>query len=231
MFKWDGSDISDFIKDPKTVIEEGGYKKNVYWKIKHGNNEEICLKRNSSSNMACLIDEMKPVFGLEKIGTHWFKFKAKTVIIFKIVMENGSILEEITLDQISHKKELATEVRRIFLFREMLGTSSNFEKNIILRKKGYYIKPVSFYEPNMNPSHHGKVIPDTILEKWFKDTDLDEATKIFFNIDKLENINKILLDLKKKLLDIFNRIDMNAITNLDEIISRIRSRLQFILDK
>jgi hypothetical protein len=231
MFKWNGSNISDFIKDEKTIIEEGKYKNNVYWKIKHENMEEICLKRNSTTSMGCLIDELKPAFGLEKIGTHWFKFKGKTMIIFKPIIEKGFVVEELTLDQITYKNGLETEVRRIFLFREILGISQNYEKNIVLRKKGFFIKPVSFYEANMNPSHSGKVIPDTILDKWFKKTDLDEAVQKFFNVNKLEDINKTLLDLKNKLVDIFNRVDPNAITNLDEILSRIRSRLQFFLDK
>ena len=230
MFKWNGSDISTFIYDNKTIIEEGLYKKNIYWKIKNEENTEICLKRNGNS-LACLIDEMKPIFDLEKIGTHWFKFKGKNIILLKPKIKNEIIVEELTLDQIEYRKDLENEVQKIFLFRELLGTSRNYESSIILRKNKFFIKPISFYEPNMNPSLNGKVIPDTILDKWFKNTDLDRMVKDFFKVEKFEDINKVLLDFRNKLNIIVERVDPNAITNLDEIISRIRSRLQFILEK
>jgi len=230
MFKWDGSDISDFIKDEKTQIKEGIYGKKVYWKIKHEEKEEICLKRNVTTTFPCLIDELKPVFELEKIGTHWFKFKGKKMILMKLKNENNFILEEVTLDQIGYNKKIEEEVQKIFVFREILGTSKNYEKNIILRKKGFFIKPISFYETNMTPSSIGKVIPDTILDKWFKETNLDASVLKLFKVEKMEDINKVLLELKNKLMEIFNRVDPNAITNIDEILSRIRSRLQFVLD-
>ncbi len=121
------------------------------------------------------------------------------------------------------------EVQKIFLFRELLGTSRNFESSIVLRKRGISYYPISFYEPNMNPNHHGKVIPDTILNKWFGNESLDEKVKSFFKIEKLEDINFVLSEFRKELLKVFNRVDPNSITYLDETISRIRSRLQFIL--
>jgi hypothetical protein len=230
MFKWNGSEITDFIKDEETLIEEAKYNQKTYWIIKHGENEEICMKKNTKSSIPCLVDELKPVFGLEKIGTHWFRFKSKIMIIFKVNIENGVILEDLPLNEIEYKRELETEIRRIFLFREFLGTTSNFERNIILRHKNYFVKPLSFYETSMVPSHSGKVIPDTILDKWFKDTSLEQAIKTFFGVTKFEDINRILLDLKDNMSKIFLRVNPDAITNLDEIISRIRTRLQFVLD-
>ena len=229
MFKWDGSNITDFINNENTIIEEGVNEKKIYWKITNGNFTEICLIRSSTNTLPCLIDELKEVFGLEKIGTHWFKFKSKNMILLKLIREKDYILEELSLDQLGFIKELEDDVQKIFIFREILGMSKNFEKSIILRNKGFYIRPISFYDPNMKPNCGGKVIPDTILNKWFKNTNLDEAVLKLFEIDKLENITFVLLKLKTKLEKICLRVDPNSITSMDEILSRIRGRLQFIL--
>jgi len=231
MFNWDGSNITEFINKKEIKIYEGENEKKTYWLIENeeSKTKEIVLVRSSVNILPCLIDELKIIFNLEKIGTHWLKFHGKIYIIFRIEMEDENVLDEITLDQYKYDKNIEKEVQRIFLFRELLGLTMNFEKNIILRNKSLYIQPISFYETNMKPGNSGKVLPSTILDKWFKNTDLDTSTRVFFNIDKIENMNEILLTLKTKLEKVFNRVDPNSIMNIDEILTRIRSRLQFIL--
>jgi hypothetical protein len=231
MFNWDGSDVTDFIKRKEIKIYEGENENKTYWLIENEENslEEIVLAKSSTSTLPCLIDELKIIFGLEKIGTHWLKLNGKIYIISQLELENGDVLDEITLDQYKYDRNIEDEVQKIFMFRELLGLTMNFEKNILLRKKQFYIQPISFYETGMHPSKSGKVLPNTILDKWFKNTDLDSETCKFFNIDNIENMNEVLLDLKTKLEKIFNRVDPNSIMNIDEILSRIRSRLQFIL--
>ena len=226
---WDGTDISILINDKKTIIREATYEKNTYWVIEWNKTKEMCMVRNSTTNLPCIIDEIKPVFKLEKVRTHYCKFKGKIFILLKLQLENGNILKEITLDKIGYKPQLKDDVQKIFIFRELLGMSKNFESSIILRKKEYFIKPISFYDPNMSPGNIKTVLPNTILDKWFKDTDLDKVVLKMFNVDKPENINSVLLDLKSKLDKIAERVNRDTITYIDEIIARIRSRLQFIL--
>ena len=230
---WDGSDITKLINDNKTIIREAIYQKITYWVIEFFINEEkfkeTCIVRSSTTILPCLIDEIKPVFKLEKIGTHSFKFKGKIFILVKTEMENNNILQEITLDKIGYKQQIEEEVQKIFIFRELLGMSKNFESSIILRKKGYYVKPISYYDPNMSPGNIKTVLPNTILDKWFKNTDLDKVVLKLFNVDKPENINSVLLELKTNLDKIAKRVNPDAITHIDEIVARIRSRLQFIL--
>ena len=231
---WCGTDITELINDKKTLIREAVYKKNTYWVIQWKEDNEVytdvtCIVRNSTSILPCIIDEIKPVFNLEKIGTHWCKFKGKTLIFYKIQMENGNILEDITLDNIGYKVQLEPDVQKIFVFRELLGMSKNFESSIILRKRDYFFKVMSFYEPNMTPGDTKNVLPNTILNKWFKNTDIDTVVLKMFNVDNPENIISVLLDLKSKLDKIAERVNKDAITYIDEIIARIRSRLQFIL--
>jgi len=229
MFKWDGSDITEFINSEETFIREAEYKKNTYWVIINGEETEICLARTSTSTLPCLIDEMKPIFGLEKVGSHWFKFKGKNMLINKLEIVDGCILEELTLKDIKYSKKLELEVQKIYIFRELLGMSKNFDSSVILRNKKYFMKPISFYEPNMMPSKNSIVLANTILEKWFSNTTVDEVVLKMFKVDKIENLATVLSYIKIKLDKIVERVNPESVTHVDEIVSRIRTRLQSIL--
>ena len=229
MFKWDGSDVTDFINNEKTFIREAEYKKITYWVIINEKERETCSVKPTTSLLSCLIDEMKPIFGLEKIGTHWFKFKGKNMLMHKLEIVDGCILEELTLKDVKYNEKLEPEVQKIFIFREILGMSKSFESSIVLRNKKFFIKPVSFYEPNMVPSKKSNVLPNTILDKWFSKTSVDKVVLKMFKLDKIENLTSVLLELKTKLDKIVERVNPDAVTNIDEILSRIRTRLQSIL--
>ena len=229
MFDWDGSDITDLLKNENTTIYEGKNEKKKYWIIENEDITETVGVKSSSHMTPSLIDELKPIFNLEKVGTHWGKLNGKIYILFSLEREKNEILQELTLDKYKYDKRLEKEIRKIFLFRELLGVSQNFEKDIILRKKNLYIQPISFHEANIKPSTSGKVLSNLILEKWFIEKDLDQAVCEFFEIDNLENVNNVLLPLKDKLEKVITRVDPNSIMYVDEILSRIRSRLQFIL--
>jgi hypothetical protein len=234
-FLWDGSDISELINNKNTIIKEGIYGETVYWNIfyndKEGENrEEICIVRTSTTNISCLIDEIKPIFGLEKLGTHWCQLYKKTYILIKPLIIDGILIQEISLHEIGYLKELEKEIQKIFVFRELLGITKSFEKNVVCRKERMQVKTLSFYEPNMMPFNENKVTPNTILDKWFNNTTIDEVMKDMFRIRKLEYLTSLLANLRKKMNYIVHRVDKNMVGQVDEILSRIRSRLQFILN-
>lgn len=234
MLKWDGSNIADIINDEKTIIEEGLYpqKKTVYWRISNGKQIDFCIVRQSTSTFACLIDEIKPVFKLEKVGTHWVRYKNKILILHRAKIRDKKIIFEVTLDQIGYHPTLEYEIQKIFTFRELLGISKSFEKSILLRDNilsDTKITPISFYEPNMVPSKNEKVISNKILDKWFKDTTLDDSVKKLLKVKNHEDMGKVMCELRSQLDNVIERVDPTAIMHADEILSRVRSRLQFAL--
>lgn len=235
MFNWDGSQI--FLEN--MILEEGIYNKTIYWRIHYiyekEQKEEICeVKKSSNKSIPCLIDEIKPIFDLKKIGTHWTKYKGKYLILLKVDLdENRSIKYHLSLDLYKYNQKIEKEIQKIFAFRDMLGMSRSYEKSIILKdinsKKLKYMVPVSFYEPNMTPSNDGKIIPNSVLEKWFHDTTIDDVIKKMLKIDKPEDIGSGLLKLRQNLENIVERCDRDSIMFVDEILTKIGSKLQFIL--
>ncbi len=233
MLKWDGTNITSLVKREEMFIEEAVLDKYIYWRLSFFDNgiwkSDLCIVRSCTHNsMCCFIDELKPLFGLNKIGSHWLKFKNKTLVLYKPHIENDMIVNDVTLNLVDYRSKLKREVQKIFTFRELLAISRSFESSIVLRIYKNRIKPISFYEPNMAPGGNSKIIPETVLEKWFKDTSIDEVIKNMTKIKDASEITSFLLQLKTKMDEICTRVDSNLITSTDEIVSRIRSRLQFI---
>ena len=222
---WDGTEISlnDF------TIRKAIYEKYTYWVLIKDKIKDYCIMRYSTHTLSCLIDELKPIFKIEKNGTHWAKHIGKIVILTRVNVINNVIIEDLSLSEIKYRESIVFDIQKIFLFREILGITRSWEKNIMLRKQGLDVIILSFYEPNMSPGNRDKVIPDTVLDKWFPDTNLDEVIKKIFGISKSSEVTNLIHELRIQMLQIFNRVGKNAINNIDEILFRIGSRLQFIL--
>ena len=263
MFTWDGSDISEKINDESVRLYQAKWKKRKYFLIEDtkDNSTQIVLTKTCKNALPCLIDELKPAFGLPKVGTHWFKMGAKLYIIYIPLIQGGDVIEEITLKDIGvvekevkkrtgEKKvkkilmdvkdlrfdeTLKRRIRNTFIFRELLGVSQNFEKHIILRRQDHEVIPISFDETDLSnekadkPLHEmeKKVLPDTIIERWFGNMDLNEATAQLLNVTHSEQITTRLSDLHTELQIIQERLAPDKCLNVCEILTRIRGRLQF----
>lgn len=235
MFKWDGTDITELIS--KCDIYGAKFNRLKYWVIQHTNHEsgkaseETCIVKSSKNSLSCLADELKPVFGLPKLGTHWCRLNAKTYILVKCNRTTeGYIKEEITLNMIDVSTSLLKlQIQEVFAFRELLGVTCSFESSIVIRegKSGYY--PISFQEPSM-ATGDSKVIPFTILDKWFDDTSMDIVVKRLCRINNIERLSTVLHELRNQIEYIIERVDRRMITYKNCIINRITERLQTTLN-
>ena len=229
MFKWNGSEVTELIKN--SIIEEGIFNKTISWRVIYEDREEYCMVRSISNGiLPCLIDEMKPIFNLEKIGTHWTKYNNKKLLLLKVNIDNtGAIIYDLRLNLLPFNEKLCHEVQKIFAFRSLLGMSKSYETSIILRERNNYVIPISFYEPNMEPSSEGK-IPNTVLEKWFKNISIDEVVKNMLKIKDLKEIVNVLHNFRSELEKVVQRCDRTSISFVDEILTKIGSCLQYILN-
>ncbi len=246
MFLWDGSEITHFLKQPFIKIRSALSDNFVYWTIENLENDvyDIVRVRTASTNHSCLIDEIKPLFNLHKIGTHWAHLDGKTFIFSKCLhtVKNGysTIKEDTILHDIGYMDELRTEVQNIFIFRELLGICKNTEKNIIIREEKNIIKVIGCDEPDLKPFRKKKCISDAMLQKWFSDShncntsyddesedSIDILTEKFLGVANLTMEEKTakVLHLLNELQYTINRVCKNLITFADEITTRIRSRI------
>ena len=230
MFRWDGTDVSVLIN--QCDIYEAKYNKLKYWVIHSPDKQtETCIARSSKCSLPCLVDELKPVFGLPKLGTHWCRLKNQTYVLIKCnKTKEGYIQEEITLNQIEQQTNLLRlQVQEVFAFRELLGVTCSYDSSVIIRdgRSGPY--PISFYEPNM-VTENTKVIPVTILDQWFGDLSIDDVVKRLCRIQTIDKLGTVLYELRTKIEEVIERVDRRAITYKNCIIDRITQRLQTTLE-
>jgi len=229
---WNGTDITDLIS--KCDVYGAKFNKLNYWVIQYTDvetnkkYEEVCIVRSATNSLPCLIDELKSVFGLPKIGTHWCRLSGKIYILIRPTKTpEGLVKEETTLNMYNHGDGLMKmQIQEIFAFRELLGVTCSFESSIIIRegKSGPY--PISFYEPNMKPTDGSKIIPATVLDKWFDDTSIDNVVKKLCKINTIDNLTMILHTLRNNINDVIERVDRRLITYGSLIVERITLRLQ-----
>lgn len=240
MFKWDGTDVTDIIT--QSDIFEAKYNKLNYWVIQIKTPNTIqsqettitettitCIVR-SGKNLPCLIDELKPVFGLQKLGTHWCKHGGKIYVLIRCIMtEEGYIKEETTLNMVTEVTPLLKlQIQEIFAFRELLGVTCSYESSIIIREKKNNTYPISFYEPNM-ATVDTKVIPFNVLDKWFEDSSIDEVVKRLCRIHTIDRIGTVLHNIRSQIDEIVERVDRRTISYKSCIMNRITERLQTTL--
>lgn len=231
MFKWNGTDVTELLKHAE--IYEADYNKKRYWYIKllYGDKEltEYCMVRACKGTIPCLIDELKPIFRLPKLGTQWCIFKGKYKQLIRCVKNrDGSVREDLKLTQMGRKDIddlLTLQVQEIYTFRELLGITRSSDSSIILRKRRGILYAVSFYEPNMLIEDK-KVIPYSVLEKWFGEVGMEEVVKRITKIKSIDQLTVRLHEIRGLIEKAINRVDKNNIGYVSAVSNRIAERVQ-----
>ena len=81
-FVWDGSYIG-LISEQQILNRCGTCGKFEYWIFYYKGYTSACMIRFSKYYTQCLVDELKPLFGLNKIGTHYAYYKDKYAILLR----------------------------------------------------------------------------------------------------------------------------------------------------
>ena len=227
-FTWDGSDVTETME--KTVRVEFKEDKNVYWRILFKDGTYLyCQVLNRKNALPIIIDELKPTFGLTKMGTHWIKVGKMIKMLIKVDLDSEKNIESIiTLNKcdMEFKKNFIRQVQEIFTFKELLGIPKIYESSIRVIQKYKYSYPISSNEPYMRPENPSSVVSGTMIDKWFVGTSVEEVTKRITHVTKYADIPERIFELRNQIQNTIERIDRDSITYSDYIIENILSRLQ-----
>jgi len=228
---WDGSCLGLLNKHNFIEIIKLENKLTMYH-IKTDKYDFYCYGRKSNSSHQCICDELKVIFGIRKLGTHWCKYgQGLSVYIFWPIRYNtfGQIQDELKLNQLGYVDEsnFVKQVQNIFVFRDLINVGVNFENTIIVRqsyqnnKKPY---PISYKETTINPHKH-IYIPNTVYSRWFKSNTINDALCRIFNITHYNQIADLIFKIRSVIQDIINRVDNQNIWLENYIIERLHERL------
>jgi hypothetical protein len=228
--KWNGSHLGEI--NTKQILNEYYFKNVRHWKLLFDNKIYYCMVEVFKDNNRILIDELKPIFGLRKLGTHKLKFNNETYIIIKLPTIDVStfklVLHPTYLNNVESDKMddiFRKLVQKVYAFRYLMGIKRNGEADVIIMAENNNIYPVSFLEPTI--ATDDSRISNSVHENWFgRDNEtICEAIKQMTNFDGREETLHIKVEeYRKKIEAVINRIDKNLIWNVNFIVQKLMTQ-------
>jgi len=175
-----------------------------------------------------IIDEIKPIFKIRSLGTHKIKYKNRYFTIVKANTDkSGELVQDISLREYVNEGNPITDVfifqvQETYVFRELLGISQSNDSNIVVRNGS----PVSLIERRINP-YHGKVLPGSVLSRWFDQTDVTLVVKRFLSVSDVNSVPALAFRLHGEIERVINRVNRHSIFYVSFIIDRISRRLTY----
>lgn len=228
-FVWDGSCLGNIIKSNILNVWDFPHKQKLYH-LKINGHECICLGRDGKSTHQCICDELKPLFSIRKVGTHWAKHGTKIMIFWRVRTNMFNyVQDELRLNELGPilNQDFIKQVQRIFIFRDIANVSTNFENTIVVRthKISFMVPyPISYKETTINTEKENS-IPNTILKKWFIGVSMSDIAKDIFKITDGKQIASLISKLRGKIQNVINRVDKSQIWLEKYIISRLHDRI------
>lgn len=240
ILKWDGSDLGVI---PENCVELVQEEPKIYTINMDEQGPVKCqIKTSKNNSLCCLLDEAKILFlssqdtnlmmkySLKPNGTHYGKYKGKKVVIYR---EIDNIVCSVNDVEWNHTLDIRSAVRRLLLYRELFGIKGTNKSTIVLKKlpedplikfKGYNgCYPISIRESTVELPRNKTILPDTILNRWFAEGNLNVAILGFFGID--------VAKFKQNPQSYDKEIELKRMKfsqNLDSLIGRIDPKLIWI---
>jgi hypothetical protein len=142
---WDGSCLGDVSHVELRIVDKTT-------KVTYGSFNGVPVAMSSYSDVACVIDELKPVFGLPKVGIHSLVHCGKKYIIRRVdTTENGDIIaiQDMNLIYVDDEKCMS-DIRRSYLFRYIVGLDLELS-SLMVFNDGKDIRIVSMNGENTIP--------------------------------------------------------------------------------
>lgn len=240
---WDGS----FLGEWKTSIRKDKvrYGEDTFIRLQIDTIEFWAIARKIEDKLPCIIDEIKVIFGLVKLGTHSIKIGAKMYLLIRpVILSPGetpppnsprfqgySFALDIPLNEIMlhpHVRQnhlFKQQVQETYAFREIVGLHGNTKSDVRIRfsnrKKSYYF-PISFRE-TFSILETGEIaLPGTILEKWFEEVTIRDVIKRLFGATEDPDFrDERIAEIRANIERIVCRIDKEFIWISVYIIDRI----------
>lgn len=237
--KWDGSYLGEYDRD---IIEwELKTKRGKYCQLTINEVPVIAQIRTIKSSLPCIIDEIKPLFGLVKMGSHHL-YLGKTMyqIIKPLVFKSGGLQEDYRLDEILSQyqksenlpEDFVKNVQKTYMFRNVLGIPQNFDRSINVRIDNNIMHPISFTESRMEP-HNYKPLSKAAIKRWFNNNDdsLDILLRDMLNIEEENDFEIKMPMLRIDIDNIISRINREYVMFTAFIITNIHNKIDSLFNR
>lgn len=221
---WDGS----FLGSYDTSIIQKRFKKDnkTHFILKTEDFEIKCLAvaPTKNLNLYCILDEIKPVFGIKKTGTHRIQIKNKIYLIYK---SESKFTDDIKLKEFSkntnkiNTQKFKNDMSKLILYIDIIGLNRLTESNVFVRSKSddcYY--PIIYNNSVNKLSDNYNTFTDIskfMLKKWIDTNIINDTVKLMVNFKKSDDITLAMFSISKQIEQIISTID-NAYIWLSNLI-------------
>lgn len=227
---WDGSYLGKYDKSIiqwKLITQRA-----TYVNLKLGVTEVTGSIKKVKSCIPCIIDELKPLFGCRKSGTHHFYLGKVLYMLTSAVVTEAGIQEDYRLDEFKTKTSkvstfpdfLRYEVQKTYVFRTLIGLTSNFDRSLRVRIINNMVYILSFCENIINPEVN-RNISQAVGKYWFFDTNSNEVLQKMFNVETTDDIHVVLYQLRSDIESVIKRINRDEIIYASKITEQVQNRL------
>lgn len=196
LLSWDGSELENNV-DVKLGIQwnnDGRICQEILcpvgWMGYQKECKIYCIITVLKDLFPCIVEDLKPLFGLPRRGIHRITIQGKKYIIYYVQLSNkNEIMWEKTVDKLETKHQLRQDPRfrklmqKTILFSELLSLSNTTESKIGIRygTNNEYI-PISYNETSTTVAKSYKydhsILTKTIIFKWFgESTNISDIVK------------------------------------------------------
>jgi len=202
--KWDGSDLGDITPYFVSLDDPDNEKIGSKLVLKINNKEITCLSWIYKNSIPLLIDELKPIFGIPKIGRHKCTINNIVMLIGQQKYKNENVfVKDIHLYSLSQMEELIT-LRYIF--------------GVIYRGDNFWFRPFTglmlYYDYIIDFDRKSSLISKTTLKKHFDSNP--------------ENIKFAMIRLLKKSI-VSNKIDSDHELYYVRILQLLRMAMEAVI--
>ena len=227
---WDGSDISSLIGRSVHIETDPGTGRKILTSNGAGviptadtmaASAIFVLVKKRPNALPCVIDELKRLFCLQKIGSHYYR-KGLSIYVITRFVETSSFTDANLKDPV-----LVERIKKVFAYRDLTGCLPTTNKSIIgMRTTDGTIVPVTL-DDNPKESKGRTVISPMIRRKWFvNEEDREGDMRATFAILILVK-GETELSLKRyrdELTTIIKRVDPDCIWYLSQFMERLVAR-------
>lgn len=215
---WDGSKLGCFSSE--VIEQEFKEKQRKYWQLRL---EEtfyaLVIEKNKKYGLfPILSDELKPLFGLRKLGSHQIQIGKKEYFLFRVEFDHDTLYWDVTLTEYKEKIEDRKMIAKIFIFHDLLAITNANQSSIILRKEAGELAAYSYVLKNSHFFKDSVSLPYKVSNKWLEEYDHGELLQ--------EMIGDNLAELGFEIEKVIRRIDRDFVWLSSSILDRIMKRIE-----
>lgn len=157
---WDGSDLGDITHFFICIKEAAFNTVGAKLKLKTRKGKIECLAWKYGDDIPLIIDELKPIFGLNKIGRHKCIIKKTRLLIARIKHVDENIFD----NSKNQRKGNIDKIREHIVFRHLFGVLTTTDFLWYRASRGV----MSFKEVSISFDKNSSHISDSNVNKWFE---------------------------------------------------------------